>query len=314
MVTAGKFPTKIPCTASHEGAGIVKAVGSNVKDFRVGDRVMAGLPKGPCGTCVNCKGPEDWHQYCQNIDGFIGILIDGAFAEYVVVDPGFSVKVPDTLSLISAAPLACAGITVWGGIIRSEVRKGGWLAIVGSGGGLGHLGIQMARAKGINVIGIDARDEGIALSKEVGCEHVFDTRQGQEKVVKEVQALTGGFGVEATVNVSDHETAAALSCAVTRMHGRMIQIAQPDQVSVPMNELIFRDIRIIGSLISSAPAAKDMLDLVAEQNIKIKTNLFHGLSEVPKMVDLALSGKMQGKPVVVVDEDIIAKEKGAVAA
>jgi alcohol dehydrogenase, propanol-preferring len=92
---------------------------------------MAGLPKGPCSTCVNFKGPEDWHQRCQNMEGFIGILVDGAFAQYVVANPAFSVKVPDTLSLILAAPLAFAGITVWGGLIRSEVRKGGWLAIVG---------------------------------------------------------------------------------------------------------------------------------------------------------------------------------------
>jgi alcohol dehydrogenase, propanol-preferring len=312
MVSAGKFPTKIPCTASHEGTGIVKAVGSNVMDFKVGDRVMAGLPKGPCGKCINCKGPDNWHQYCPNIEGHIGVLIDGAFAEYIVVDPTFSAKVPDTLSLTSAAPLACAGITIWGGILRSEVKKGGWLAIVGSGGGLGHLGIQMALALGINVIGIDARDEGLALSKEVGCEHVFDARRGKDEVVKQVQGLTDGMGVEAAVNVSDHETAASLACAVTRMHGRMIQIAQPDQVSVPFQELIFRDIRIIGSLISGAQEAKDMLNLVAEHHIKVKTNIFHGLDKVPKVVELAHSGKMQGKPVVVVDEETIAEEKGVV--
>lgn len=90
----------------------------------------------------------------------------------------------------------------------------------------------------------------------------------------------------------------------------MIQIAQPDQVSIPMLELIFRDIRVTGSLISSASAAKDMLDLVAEHKIKIETNVFHGLNDVPKMVELAHSGKMQGKPVVVVDEATIAGKKG----
>lgn len=303
MVTAGKFPTKLPCTASHEGTGIVKAVGSAVKDFKIGDRVMAGLPKRPCGECMSCKGPESWHQYCQNVEGYIGVHVDGAFAEYLVADSTFSAKVPDELSLVSAAPLACAGITILGGIIRAEVPESGWLAIVGSGGGLGHLGIQMARVKGINVIGVDARDEGIALSIEAGCEHVFDARKGKEEVAREVQALTNGLGVEAAINVSDHETAAALSCAVTRMHGRMIQIAQPDQVSIPFQELIFRDIQIIGSLISNASAATEMLNMVAEHNIIVKTNVFHGLHEVPKMVELARSGKMQGKPVVVIDKD-----------
>ncbi len=95
--------------------------------------------------------------------------------------------------------------------------------------------IQMERAKGINVIGVDARDEGIALSKEVRCEHVFDARKGKEERVKEVRALTDGLGVEAAVNVSDHGTAASLSCWVIRLHRRMIPILQPGQVSVPFH-------------------------------------------------------------------------------
>lgn len=125
MVSAGKFSTKISCTASHEGIDIVKAVSSDVKDFKFGDKVLASLPKGPCAERINCKGPEDWHLYCQNIERHIGDLIDGAFAEYLVADPTFSIKVPDTLSLVSAAPLACAGITVWADVIKCEVEKGG---------------------------------------------------------------------------------------------------------------------------------------------------------------------------------------------
>jgi alcohol dehydrogenase, propanol-preferring len=71
----------------------------------------------------------------------------------------------------------------------------------------------------------------------------------------------------------------------------MIQIAQPDQVSIPFQDLIFRGIRIIGSLISGAEQAKDLLDLVLKQRIKVRTNLFHGLDQVPKMVELAHSGR-----------------------
>jgi alcohol dehydrogenase, propanol-preferring len=138
--------------------------------------------------------------------------------------------------------------------------------------------------------------------------------KGKEEVVKQVQTLTDGLGVKSTVNVSDHETAASLACAVTRLHGRMVQIAQPDQVSVPFNELIVRDVQIIGSLISSPSAAKDMLNLVSEHKIRVKTSVFHGLNQVPKMVHFAHSGKMQGKPVVIVDEDTIAREKSSLAA
>lgn len=69
MVSAGKFPTKLPCIASHEGTGIVVAVGDKVNDFKKGERVMSGLPRNPCGNCRNCKGGNDWVQYCENIEG-----------------------------------------------------------------------------------------------------------------------------------------------------------------------------------------------------------------------------------------------------
>jgi alcohol dehydrogenase, propanol-preferring len=97
---------------------------------------------------------------------------------------------------------------------------------VGSGGGLGHVGIQFAKAVGLKVIGIDARDEGLELSKEVGADVVIDARKGKDKVVEEVKKLTGGEGVDATVNVSDAKSAAALACAITKMHAKMIQVAQ----------------------------------------------------------------------------------------
>ena len=315
MVTAGKFSTKIPCTASHEGTGTVVAMGSNVKDFKKGDRVMAGLPKNECGNCYNCKGPNDWAPFCENIEGHIGVMIDGAFAEYLVCDGRIACHVPDNVSLLSAAPLACAGCTIYRAIIISECKEGDWLAIVGAGGGLGHLGIQMAKAQGINVVAIDARDEALELCKKAGAEHIFDARKGKDKVVKEVQELTpDGLGVDAAINVSEHETAAPMACAVTKMHQRMVQVAQPDNVSVPFQELIFRDIRIVGSLIAGSEQSQDMLNLVSKHKIKVETNVFHGLDKVPEMVHLSHSGKMKGKAVCVVDEEAIEQEKGKVEA
>lgn len=93
------------------------------------------------------------------------------------------------------------------GIIQARLQPGQHLGLVGSGGGLGHLGIQFAKASGLKVIAIDARDEGIALSKELGADVVLDARQGKEKVVQRVREVTGG-GCDSTVNVSDAEGAA----------------------------------------------------------------------------------------------------------
>ena len=310
MVNEGKFYTPLPCTASHEGTGVVVAVGDNAKDFKIGERVMAGIAMGFCHECINCRGPDDWHQYCPNNAGLIGVTTQGCFAEYVVANRETSCHIPDKVSFASAAPLACAGITIYRAVIVAGVKKGGWLAIVGAGGGLGHLGIQFAKAKGINIVAVDARDEGLDLCKHAGAEHVFDARDGKEKVVEQIQKITGGDGVEATINVSEHETSAPLSCAITRMHGTMVQVSQPQDVSVPFREIIFRDIHIVGSLMSGPGQAQEMLDECGRAGISVQTNIFHGLNEVPKMVELAHSGKMKGKAVTVVNEDLMKGEEG----
>lgn len=302
--------TPLPCTGSHEGAGTVIATGSSVTNFQPGDRVMAGIIYHPCGTCPDCLGPENYRQYCQHSGGYCGVSTHGFFAEYARIDATQAAKLPDKVSFETAAPLACAGCTIYRGVFLSAVQKGEWLAIVGSGGGLGHLGVQFAKALGMNVLGIDARDEGLELTRSGGADIVIDARAGLESVVKQVHNVTNNQGVKTTLNVSDASSAVATSCAITQMHGTVIQIAQPDLVSIPFQELIFRDIRVRGSLISSPEEARQMLELVAEHGISVNTNVFQGLDEVEKVVELAHSGRMKGKGVVVVDREQVEEQRG----
>lgn len=248
IVSDGIMGTELPCIPSHEGAGTVVKVGSAVKEFQVGDRILCSLTYHRCGECADCIGPERDTQYCSNVGGYNGVTRDGSFAEYEIVDGRECCILPDNLSFQSAAPLACAGITVWGGLVRPDLKSGESIAIVGGGGGLGHLGLQFAKALGLVVIAIDARDEGLQLAKDCGADTVIDARKPKEKVVEEVHKVTGGQGADATLNVSDHKTAAALGAAVTKMHGLLVQIAQPPVVSIPFSEYVFRDIRVHGSL------------------------------------------------------------------
>jgi propanol-preferring alcohol dehydrogenase len=226
MVLEGIMGTPLPCTGSHEGSGTVVAIGSNVKGFTVGDRVMAGIIYHSCRACGDCLGPENYSQYCAHSGGYTGVTAHGYFAEYARIDATQAAKMPDRVSFETAAPLACAGSTVWRGVLLADLVQKQWLAIVGSGGGLGHLGVQIAKALGLNVIGIDARDEGLELTKTAGADVVIDARIGQEKVVEEVQKITGGEGADCTINVSDAAKAMGMSCAVTKTHGTVIQIAQ----------------------------------------------------------------------------------------
>lgn len=91
----------------------------------------------------------------------------------------------------------------------------------------------------------------------------------------------------------------------------MIQVAQPERVSIAFQQLIFRDIQVKGSLIADKDDSQQMLDDVSKYNIKVETNLFYGLDEVPKMVELAHSGKMRGKAICVIDDDELKKEKAS---
>jgi propanol-preferring alcohol dehydrogenase len=311
MVSSGIFHSDLPVTASHEGSGTVAAVGSSVKKFKVGDRVMCGIPYKPCHQCAECKGPENQRQYCTNFGGLKGVTSHGYFAEYAVIGEEFSAKLPDEVSFETAAPMACAGITIWRAVIAAKLKPGQWLAIVGSGGGLGHLGIQFAKSKGLSVIGVDARPEGLELSKKYGADHVIDARQGDEKVAEQVRKITGADGADVTITLADAKSAAATACAITRMHGTMIQVAQPDNVIIPFRELVFRDVRVVGSLMSSPKEAEEMLAAVAKDKITVTTNRFDGLNKVNELVELAHSGKMAGKGMIIIDQQQIKNQNKA---
>lgn len=226
-----------------------------------------------------------------------------------MIDSRNAAILPDKVTYETAAPMACAGSTIYRGVLQAKLKKGEWIALVGSGGGLGHLGIQFAKAHGLQVIALDARDEGLELSKQVGADVIVDVRKGNKAVVEEVHKVTNGQGADATVNISDAMSAAATACAVTKMHGTMIQVAQPETVNIPFAELVFRDIRVQGSLICAPSESRSMLEMVAEHGISVKTNSFKGIKAIPELIDFVHTGKMAGKAIIIVDEEQVNAEK-----
>lgn len=225
LVIEGVFNTKLPCTGSHEGSGTVVAVGGEVKDFKEGDRVMNGLGFHRCGTCDNCTS-ENYQQYCESNEGSVGVRMDGNFAEYVRVDARNCAVLPEEVSFETAAPLACAGCTVFRALRQTELNSGQTVGIVGCGGGLGHLAIQFGKAMGLKVIGIDARDEGLALAKEHNPDLLLDARKGDAHLVEEIKKFTGKGGVDAAINLADAPQAAGTACAISKQHGLLVQISQ----------------------------------------------------------------------------------------
>jgi propanol-preferring alcohol dehydrogenase len=226
MVRDGVFKTQLPVTASHEGAGTVVLCGSLVNTFTIGDRVMAHVKRNTCGRCDACLGPDKWKYYCRGPRDSLGITGDGAFAEYLVCDSRWSVKLPESVSFLTAAPCACAGATAFRAVKMTGLTKGQSIAIIGSGGGVGHLAVRFARHRDLRVIAIDARDEGLDASTKAGAEIVFDARSGSDAIADQVMVLTNGDGCDATINFAESSQASALACRVTKTHGTMWQVAQ----------------------------------------------------------------------------------------
>ena len=148
--------TKYPCVPGHEIVGKVVAVGSHVREFKAGDRVGVGCMVDSCGECESCKA--DLEQYCykgnigtyNGADKHLGGYTFGGYSASITVDEGFVLSIPDSLPLDATAPLLCAGITLYSPLKHWHAGPGKRVGIVGLGG-LGHMGVKIARALGAHV-------------------------------------------------------------------------------------------------------------------------------------------------------------------
>lgn len=127
--------------------------------------------------------------------------------------------------------------------------------------------------------------------------------------MEEVHKHTNGEGADSTIVLSDHKDAAAIGCAVSRMHATLVQVAQPDEIIIPFPEIIFRDIRIHGSLICSPEQSVQMMETIAKHGVTVTTVPFEGLEKIYELAELVHSGKMAGKALIVVDPQQLEDEK-----
>lgn len=317
---------------SHEPSGVIVRLGTdaaNKGEFKIGDRIAACGCTGVCETCEDCtkvdNGPSgialNYAQHCAHLTGYAGVWgpHPGAFQGYTIVDYRFSVRIPDSMSFVTAAPLTCAGLTAFRAlqVARSQsqppLEKGDWIAVLGSGGGLGHLVVQFAKAVGLKVIGIDARDSGFELTRRAGADAVLDVRDGQAKLVESVSKIVSEgksgspTGVSSSIILAEHPAASANACAITKKHGTAVLVALPaDGVVVPWPELVLRDIRLLGSNIGSPEDLRTLFTLFgdAKNGLFVETKVYEGLESLPEVIETYRKGSVAGKLVVKVDSSL----------
>jgi alcohol dehydrogenase len=189
----GQFPGMTwPLTPGHEIAGTIAELGAGVDDYAVGDRVAVGWFGGHCNECVPCHQGDFIHCERMQVPSY---QYPGGYAESVVVPANALARIPDELSFAEAAPMACAGVTVFHALRQSRAKPGDRVAVLGVGG-LGHLGVQFARAMGFETIAIARGADKKADALELGAHHYVDSTAGD--VSEALQALGGVIVVLAT--------------------------------------------------------------------------------------------------------------------
>ncbi|WP_431906596.1 alcohol dehydrogenase catalytic domain-containing protein [Nonomuraea jabiensis] len=264
LIIAGHVPgTTFPITPGHEIAGRIDAIGDGVAGWSVGDRVAVGWYGGSCGHCDACR--EGDGILCPELQ-VPGVAYAGGFADSVVVPAVALAAVPDELTAVEAAPLACAGVTVYNALRRSSARSGDTVAILGLGG-LGHLGVQFASKMGFDTVALARGSEKAPLAGELGAARYIDT--GAANMADALQAQGGAKVVLATVT-----NAAAMSQAVNGLGRRgeliIVGVAMEPLDITPL-QLVNAARRVHGHASGIAVDTQDTMRFAAQSGVRAWT-------------------------------------------
>jgi propanol-preferring alcohol dehydrogenase len=230
-----------------------------------------------------------------------GYYTPGTFQQYVLSAANYITPIPAGLDSASAAPMLCAGVTVYAGLRKSGAEAGQWVVVSGAGGGLGHLAVQIgSRGIGYRVIGIDHSSKE-DLVKECGAEH-FVPVDGDDDVVETVQRLTDGLGAHAVIVCTAHNSAYAQSANMLRFAGRVVCVGIPEGDMVPIagalpGVMVAKSIQIVGSAVGSRKEAIDTLRF-AERGV-VKTHYrIEGMDSLTNVFEEMHEGRMKGRVVL----------------
>ncbi|MEU5644163.1 NAD(P)-dependent alcohol dehydrogenase [Streptomyces milbemycinicus] len=250
-----------PMVPGHEIAGIVTEVGSGVTKYAVGDRVGVGCFVDSCRECENCLAGDE--QYClkgevstYNGKAYDGSLTYGGYSTHIVVDENYAVRIPDGLSLDVAAPLLCAGITLYSPLDHWNAGPGKKVAIVGLGG-LGHMGVKIAHAMGAEVTvlsqSLRKKDDGLRL----GADHFYAT--SDESTFAE---LAGTFDL--IINTVSANIPLDAYLSLLKREGTLVHVGGPEfPSSFNQFSLIMGRKSMAGSKIGGIRQTQEMLDFCA---------------------------------------------------
>ncbi|KAK5682935.1 hypothetical protein LTS10_004463 [Elasticomyces elasticus] len=293
MLFEGSITATEPVTMGHEGVGYIEQMGRNVKGFEQGQPVGFLYIK---GVCFECNGCQIHGLNCINgapqIQGF---GIDGMFAEYAAVDYRNAMILPGNLDIETSAPYFCGGITAFHSVDSCDLKPGQWMAVVGCGG-LGQVGISIAKAMGFKVVGLDINNETLSVAKKCGADVTLNSRNANcEAALREA---TGG-GADAAVVFSNAQAAYDTAAKLLKLGGILMVCGLPPKpLSFNALDLMKQLYRIRSESTGPPQRMPKAMDFIAKHEIKPPV-VRYKLDDIHEMIELMQSGKSTSRMAVV---------------
>lgn len=284
--THGHLPGPFPRILGHEPVGEIVEIGEGVVSRQVGDRVGVPWIQSSCGRCEWCLRGKP--MFCEKQIA-TATHMNGGHAEYMLAVAEATMLIPDKLDYVEAAPIFCAGYTVWSGLRFAKPAPHERVAVLGIGG-LGHLALQYSKASGFETIAISHSVDKDSLIKKLGADHIV--RNGEE--------LLKMGGADIILSTTNSNEAMIDSLKGLRFDGRFVAMgfdAKPLQVA--LGDLILKRIRIIGSQQNDREYLYEALNMAAEGKIKVITEVypFHDIERAYERVE---NGKVRFRAVVTI--------------
>ena len=280
---------ELPYTPGHENAGVVAEVGEDVTTVEPGDSVVLH-PAMTCGICRGCRLGQDMH--CENYS-FVGMDVDGGFAEYLRTNERAVVQL-DGLDPVEAAPHADAGITAYNAAkaAADDLVPGDVAVLVGMGG-LGHIGLQVLHALSpATTVAVDVREEALSLASDVGADHTVNSTE--EDIAEVVDSVTDGRGARKIIDFVGSEETLQYSLSLLGVGGDHHVVGYEGNLAIPAQAVIGMEIDFRGTLVGTYPELQELITLAENGDVEVRTETFdlEDINEVARrMHDRELDGR-----------------------
>jgi len=280
---------KRPLILGHEIAGRVVEMGSRVRDLQLGDLVGVPWIHWSCGQCEFCQAGSE--NLCPG-QKITGVTVDGGYAEFVKAPASHVLKIPGNLSPVDAAPLFCAGLTVYRALRKAGPLAGRRLAVFGIGG-LGHLAVQLGNNFGAQVTAIDVSDAKLELASSLGASQVFNA--ATTDVVKQ---LRRSGGIHVSLVSSGAKAAYDMAFYSLRPAGTLLAVGlPPENICFPPILMAAREIKIAASAVVTRQDLQEVLALAGAGKLRCQVES-RPLSQVNQVLDDLRQARVAGRVVL----------------